>query len=672
VTQGPARDLVLVLLGLAAMVGGGAAALGLARWPRAAGVVAALGVVLGAGLGLVAAVDVLRSGAVPTAQVSWGVPGGVLSVGLDPLSALFLVPTLLLGAAAAVYGVPYLLTSAATRNVSLAFFGFNLLVACLALVLLARDAVLFLLSWETMAFTTALLVAWDHQHQAARRAGWVYFVAAHMGAAALFLLFLLLKAEAGSFGFAAFAARPPASGGAVAVVLLLALLGFGSKAGLVPFHVWLPEAHAAAPSHVSAVLSAVLVKVGLYGLLRIGLLIGPAPDWWGPLLVALGLGSALVAVALAISQRDLKRVLAYSTVENVGLIVLALGVASWASGRGLTRVASLALAGAVLHLWNHVLMKGSMFLLAGNLLHGTGTRDLEQLGGLARRMPFTAALLTLGAVALSALPPLNGFVSEWLMYLGLMRLGSEGGGSLVALLVVGGVALVGALAALCFARLFGVALLGQPRSRPAAKAHESSPWMLGPIFALALASVGVALAPVQVLGALALARAQVLGAALAPLTAADEASLGTLGTFNLALWGLLLAGALGYRALLRRRPAAVADTWGCGYAAPTPRMQYGARSFSELASEHMLPRLLRARLTRTPPAGLFPGRSSLEGDDTDPATRGIYEPAFARFAGRMSTFAWVQRGQLNSYLSYVLLALVAALLWVTLGSWVGL
>lgn len=666
--DGPHRELALVLVGLGCMVGAGLAALGLSRWPRAAGAVSAAGVVVGAALGLWPAGRALASGASATLETGWNLPGGVLSVGLDPLSAFFLAPTLLLGAVAAVYGAQYMLANAGTRQLGFPFFGFNLLVASIAMVVLARNAVLFLLSWETMAVAAALLVSWDHQRKEAKRAGWVYFVAAHLGAAVLFLLFLLLKARAGSFDFADFARSPPTGGLGVAVVLL-ALLGFSSKAGFVPFHVWLPEAHAAAPSHVSALMSGVLIKVGLYGILRVFWLMGAVAPWWGPLLIGVGLSSALVAIALAMYQRDLKRALAYSSVENVGLVTLGLGVAYWAADLGLPRVAALALAGGLLHLWNHVLMKGGMFLVAGSVLHGAGTRDLEQLGGLARRMPLTAVGMTAGALALSALPPFNGFVSEWLMYLGLMRLGSDGGGSLVALLVVGGLSLVGALAALTFVRLWGISLLGQARSPEAAHAHESSRWMLGPIFLLALGSVGVALVPTLVVAALATVRAQLLGP-LAALDAADEAALASVGTVNLALWGLLLGGALLYRLLLQRRPSAQADTWGCGYAAPTARMQYGARSFAELASEHVLPVTLQPGVARKRPVGLFPGVATLATDDADPVTRGVYEPAFTRFAGRMSAFAWVQRGLLHSYLSYVLLALLAALAWVSVRAWV--
>ncbi len=596
-------DALLVVLGLASLLGTGLLTLGLSRWPRLAGGVAAGGAVVGAGLELVPAARALLGGEPWTVAVPWPWLGGAFAIGLDPLSAFFLVPVLVLGAAAAVYGSEYLQPFAKDKPLGFPLFGFNLLLASLSLVVVARGAVLFLLGWETMAVAAGLLVAFEHERPEALRAGWVYLVVAHLGAMCLFVLFLLLKHAAGSYGFGAMAAHPPEGGVALAVGVL-AFVGFGSKVGFVPLHIWLPEAHAAAPSHVSAVMSGVLLKVGFYGLLRVFLLLGTRADWWGPTLVALGLSSAVVGIALALSQRDLKRALAYSSIENVGLVALGLGVGFWAASQGLPRVAALGLAGGLLHLWNHVLMKGGLFLVAGSVLHGTGTRDLERLGGLSRRMPLTAAGLVVGAVALAALPPLNGFVGEWLLYLGLLHLGIEG--TPAALLGVGVLALVGALAALAFARLAGITLLGHPRSPEAAHAHESSRWMTGPLLLLAFLSAAVAVAPTLVLGALTSVRVQLLGAESGLLTTADEASLGTLGTFNLALWAVGLTGALLYRWVLRRRPREADATWGCGYAAPDARMQYGARSFSELAAEQVLPRGAGAGGDAAAAAGALP------------------------------------------------------------------
>lgn len=652
-----------VVLGVVVLVVSGLVALGLTRKPQVAGAVAASGVVLGALLGLWPTVRVLAGGASSEASASWSLPGGTLAVGLDPLSAFFLVPMLVLGAVAAVYGREYLLLFADTRRLGFPFFGFNLLIASMVMVVLARNAVLFLVAWEIMAVAAALLVSFEHDRPEALRAGWVYLVVAHLGAMCLFVLFLLFKASAGSFDFAAFAQTPPVGSAAVAVAVL-ALVGFGSKAGFVPLHVWLPEAHAAAPSHVSAILSGVLLKVGFYGLLRVFQLLGTRADWWGPALVALGISSALVAIVVALYQRDFKRALAYSSIENVGVIAVGLGVSFWAGSRGHPRVSALALAGALMHVWNHAVMKGGMFLVAGSVLHGTGTRDLEQLGGLSRRMPVTAVAMTVGVLALSALPPLNGFVSEWLLYLSLLRLGADGAGPL-PLLLVGMLALVAALAALAFVRLYGVVLLGQPRSDVARHAHESSRWMTVPMLVLAGLCVAMAVFPGFVLAALDGVRAQVGGPALFP---ADQLSLGRLGAFNLALWAVVLLGGRLFLGLVVRRPVTEDDTWACGYPEPTARMQYGARSFSELASEQVLPAMLGPRVTRVKPVGLFPGAARFSADDRDPLTRRWYEPAFARVAGWLASLAWVQRGVLTAYLTYVFAAVLAALLWVSLRS----
>src|SRR5262249_14191397 len=263
-------------------------------------------------------------------------------------------------------------------------------------------------------------VTFEHEKAEVRRAGWVYLIATHLGVAFLFLTFVLLGRSAGSLEFSAFRSMPALGAGLAGLIFVLALVGFGAKAGFVPFHVWLPEAHPAAPSHVSALMSAVMIKMGVYGILRTLTFLGPPAPWWGPTLAGLGLLTGLVGIALAGQQRDVKRVLAYSSIENVGLIGLGLGVGLWGQASDRPAVAVLGLTAALLHTWNHALMKGLTFLAAGSVLHGTGTRDVEKLGGLMKRMPWTANLLLVGAVAIAALPPLNGFASKWLLYLGLM------------------------------------------------------------------------------------------------------------------------------------------------------------------------------------------------------------------------------------------------------------
>jgi len=658
-------QLVLLLGGILVILAGGVLALVLTSSPRVGGTVAALSLVAGASMGLVPVARVLGWGRVLSFAGPWPMPNGALLLELDPLSAFFLGPAFALSAVAGIYGREYML-SHARRSLGLPYFGFNLMVAGMALVLLARNGVLFLVSWEAMAVAAFFLVSYEHEDAAARRAGWVYLIATHLGAAALFAMFLLLAQGAGSYNFANFAAAPPSGAKALAVVLL-AFVGFGAKAGFVPFHVWLPEAHAAAPSHVSAVMSGALIKLGLYGLLRIFLIVGTPAGWWGPALAGVGLVGALLAISLALYQRDLKRALAYSSIENVGLVALGLGVAYWAAIRGAHEAASLAMAGGLLHVWNHSLMKGTMFLAAGSIVHATQTRNLDQLGGLARRMPLTALGMIVAAVALAALPPLNGFVSEWLIYQGLIRPGIEARGpiSLLAMLAVGLLSLVGALAVLSFARASGFALLGQPRSEAAKKAHESSSWLVAPMALLAAGCIAVALAPVPIVALTAPVAAQLFGRNGPSPLAPAAGSLPAIATFNLVLWGSSALFSVVAWLLYRARPSASGETWGCGYAAPRPRMQYGPLSFAQLASDNVLPPLLRPKVTETRVSGLFPTASRFGVSDSDPFTRGLYEPTFARWAGRLRSFTWVQRGALHSYLLYVLLAVLCGLAWLS-------
>ncbi|HEU4729887.1 MAG TPA: proton-conducting transporter membrane subunit, partial [Kofleriaceae bacterium] len=539
---------------------------------------------------------------------------------------------------------------------------FNLLLAAMLLVLLARDAVVLLIAWEVMTVASYLLVSYDHHAPAVRRAGWVFLIAGHLGVACLLALFVLLGQLAGSLGFSELAARP-LDGSAATIAAVLALLGFGVKAGIVPLHVWLPEAHAAAPSHVSAAMSAVMIKLGLYGILRTLGFLAPA-GWWGPVLAGLGAVSALVGIALALYQRDLKRALAYSSIENVGIILLGLGVGLWAAQAQRPEIAALALSGALLHIWNHAAMKSLLFLGAGSLLHGAGTRDLEAMGGLMRRMPRTGALVMLGAVAIAGLPPLAGFSSEWLVYRGLVAggLAPQLAGNQVLWFIVALIALatVGVLAVLCFVRITGIALLGQPRGDDAAHAHESSAGMVAPMAVLAVVIVAMPFVAPRLVGLLGPAIAQLARAA--PSTAPASAVLAPIAWLGLALWLAFAAGMLVLRRLASRAgaPARQDDTWGCGYAAPTPRMQYTSGSFAESMLQ-LLPRALRARIVVRREASPFPARGELVSDRADPFTRSAYEPLLDRLGKRFAQLHWVQQGITHLYVLYIIATVVIAL-----------
>ena len=407
--------------------------------------VAVICVVVGAGIGLVPVIHTLANGTTDSLRLDWDKPHGALVVGLDSLSAFFLAPVLTLSALAAVYGGAYLHEYRDRKPLGTVWFFFCMFVAGMVLVVIARAAVLFLLAWEVMSLSAFFLVTFEHEQAESRRAGWVYLVATHLGVAFLFALFTLLSDHSGSTEFSAYVSSAKTVPALSGVLFILALVGFGTKAGLVPLHVWLPEAHAAAPSHVSALMSGVMIKMGVYGLLRTLTFLGPLQAWWGVTLVVAGSMTAVLGIAFATYQRDIKRVLAYSSVENVGLIVLALGIGLWGAANGRPVVAVFGASACLLHIWNHAAMKGLMFFAAGGIVHGTGTRDMERLGGLMKRMPWNGGMMVLGAVAIAALPPLNGFTGKWLIYRGLAEwgIGPSPDGGLGPLLLIGILALVG-------------------------------------------------------------------------------------------------------------------------------------------------------------------------------------------------------------------------------------
>jgi formate hydrogenlyase subunit 3/multisubunit Na+/H+ antiporter MnhD subunit len=423
-------------------------------------------------------------------------------------------------------------------------------------------------------------------------------------------------------------------------------------------------------------MSGVMIKMGLYGLLRVLSFLGRPAPWWGPTLAAFGLVTGVVGIALALHQRDLKRALAYSSIENMGLIALSLGVGLWGWARAMPSVAALGVTGALLHIWNHALMKGLMFFTAGSVLHGAGTKDIERLGGLMKRMPWTGSTMLLGAVAICGLPPLNGFVSEWLMYLGLLKSGlaTTDSRGLVALLAVGLLSLIGGLAAITYVRLCGVALLGSPRSEAASHAHESSWWMRGPILLLLAACVGVAVVPDRVVGVLTRPLDQVLGLepgqTVVELTL-SEAPLDKLGALNAWALAAVAVTAVVLLALCRGGTQADGGTWGCGYARPTARMQYTGRSFSELMAEHLLPRSLRPRTARHLPKALFPALGSFTSECPDPVSEQFYEPLLNRAARRFVRLRVLQQGKIHVYLIYITLTVVTALTWLSLRAWWG-
>ncbi len=627
---------------------------------------AVAGIVLGSALGLVPALSGL-AGAHAALRLPWRVPYGSFSLAIDPVSALFLTALFVLAPLAAVYGGRYLEQEGGERALGGTWFFTSVLVAGIALVFTARNGVLFLVAWEVMSVAAYFLVTFDHERAEAREAGWTYLVATHLGTAFLLAMFLLMGRAGGSLEFdeLRLGGASPALAG---VVFALAVVGFGTKAGLVPFHVWLPEAHPAAPSHVSALMSGVMIKTGIYGIVRVLLLLPVRPAWCGGVLVAIGVASGIGGVLFALAQHDLKRLLAYHSVENIGIITLGLGVGVLGADAGMPLVAAAGFAGALLHVLNHALFKGLLFLGAGAVAHATGTRDLDHLGGLGKRMPWTGSSFLVGSAAISGLPPLNGFVSELMIYVGVFAAASAGRGATLGAAIVGGagLALIGGLALACFAKAFGTVFLGEPRSAHAAHAAEVGRAMRVPMAALALACAAIGLAAPWALAALANVVREMTAAFGVP---APEAALATLRgalawVAGLALATLAVAAlvALARRRLLRGRTVAAARTWDCGYAAPTARMQYTASSFAQPLVDLFRP-VLRTTASGPLPAGPFPGPSSFATATADPAEQRVYRPIFARAVALLGPVRRLQEGRVQLYLLYVVATLLVLLLW---------
>jgi hydrogenase-4 component B len=590
-----------------------------------------------------------------------------LSLRLDALSALFLVPVSLVSGLGAIYGLGYHpQAGVGFAAVRLQIF-YGLAAAGMVLLLLAADGVLFLVGWEVMALANFLLVLTDHERPEVQRSAFVYLVATHVATLALFGLFALLRQEAGTLDFAAMTGLR-ADGPRGGWILALALLGFGTKAGLVPLHFWLPPAHAAAPSHVSALMSGVVVKTGIYGLLRVTGLLDAIPASWGFVVLALGGVSAVLGVAFALAQHDLKRLLAYHTVENVGIIALGTGLALLGRARGEPALVLLGFAGAGLHVVNHALFKSLLFLGAGAVHHATGTREMDRLGGLAKGMPRTALLFLVGAAAIAGLPPLNGFVSEWFVYLALLDALGRPAGELVlfAAFAVPVLALVGGLAAACFAKVVGVVFLGSPRTADARGAHEPPATMLGPMAALAALCVAIGLAPAATLAPLARAAAawSRLPAELLSAPAATAASSAARVSVVAAALLLLAAGAV---ALRRRRLSAHAsappvETWGCGYVAPTARMQYTGASFADLLVRRFS-WVIFPKGGGTPIEGPFPREAAFHTEVPDTVLDLGLAPAARGWAWLATRARLLYLRRIQFQMLLVLATLLAALAW---------
>ena len=622
-----------------------------------------LGALCGVALAVVAAVSL---GAPPEqATLRIGLPDLPMHVRLDALTSLFLF---LLGAASAgisVFAAGYFRRGHGTPP-GLLCLQYHLFLASMGFVLLADDAYAFMVAWETMALSSYFLVTTQHGLPEIRRAGFLYLLIAHIGAIAILLSFGVLQGGSWQFTFDAMRSAQLAPHWA-AIAFFLALFGFGAKAGLVPLHVWLPEAHPAAPSPVSALMSGVMLKTAIYGMLRVTFdLLGQAQWWWGLAPLAFGLFSALYGVVFAAAQTDMKRLLAYSSIENIGIIFTGLGLAIVFHGLGMSSFGALALIALLYHSLNHAFMKSLLFLGTGAVLHSTGERNLGRLGGLIHRMPWVAWLTLIGALALAGLPPLNGFVSEWLL-LQAFLFAHEVPRTFVNMLLPMGaavVALAAALAAYVMVKFFGVIFLGQPRESSLARAHDAGVLERIGLAWLALACFALGLLPTHVISALRSVIEQLTGVAvpseeapwwlLVPLPG-RHVSYSPL-IFFVALTAVVLITVMGVRLFYHRRVRRGAP-WDCGFVRLDARMQDTAEGFGQPIRHIFAPFFTMERELPSP----FDHAPRYRVTVGDRIWRGLYEPIGAIVQRVADAFAWLQQGRIATYLLYSFVTLIVLL-----------
>ena len=665
-----------------------AATLLVGRWRGPARYVAFLGATAASIATAAAALAVIRDGlplpdgSVQAATTAVGgtlfvqrASGFALTYAIDPLSAWFLLVLSLLAAPIALFSIGYTRHGHLRERSPFVGAAFVALVGAVELVFAAADAITFLFAWELMTLVNAGLVATEHEQRASRRAAYLYLVMSHVATGLLIGGFFIAAAAAGTFSFEALFSGRFASGGMRHVLFALFFAGFAVKAGIIPLHVWLPEAHPAAPTSISALMSGVIIKTGIYGIVRICIAgLGTPSLSWGVVVLLLGGLSAVLGVLYALMQHDLKRLLAYHSIENIGIILLGLGAGMIALAFGRSDVASIGITAGLYHVLNHAVFKGLLFLGAGGIVMATGTRHIEELGGLLRRMPWTGAFFLIGAMAISGLPPLNGFASEWLTFQAFL-FGFRGSGEpLVHLLFpLGGatLALTTALAAACFVKAFGISFLALPRSGAAAAARESSFVMLLPQAFLAVLCIGLGLLPGVVIHALGSVMATLPGLQPAAGLAGSLGMSSPLGSFDRVIpvalaaaliGGLTLAGLLTVRRALapRREP-----TWGCG-GELTARTEYTATAFSK-----PLMMIFRAiyRPTRQVEAlakvsPYFPSEVRYHATIEPTFERYVYGPLLRVVLRLAHGLKVVQAGSLHAYLAYVIALVVSLVLFV--------
>ena len=611
-------------------------------------------------------------------EIPAGVPFLIYSFRLDALSAYFNLILSLLAVAISIYSFGYLRHLDEKRTVGVLGFFYNLSLLSLTAVFTASNAFFFLIAWEVMALAAYCLITFEHRQETTRQAGVLFFVMSHAGTGCLLIGFLLLNSFCGSLEFSNFAATSAKLTGAwQAAVFLLFLVGFGVKAGVIPLHIWLPEAHPAAPSNISALMSGIVIKTGIYGMARVLFeFLGVPPLWAGTIVLTVGVVSALLGVLYALMEHDLKRLLAYHSIENIGIILIGFGASLMFITLGHSRLAAIALIAGLLHTLNHAVFKCLLFLGAGSVLHATHTRNMEKLGGLIRRMPQTAFFFLVGAIAISGLPPLNGFVSEWFTYQALLAgFGTTEKLTRVLFPVAGSLlALTAALAATCFVKAFGITFLALPRSKEADDAQECAFSLLTGMGLLAAACVALGLGATWFLPVFDGITERLMGVRMSgELVAAGGWVLtsgsprgGTVSTTGIAAMFVILSALPALLWLLwgRKGHRHIEPTWDCGLPGLTAENEYTAFAFSKplrmiFAALYQPRREIQAEYEVSP---YYPTAIRFDSEIESPFEERLYGPLQKKVLAIARRMRGIQAGSIHAYLAYIFVTLIVLLL----------
>ncbi len=646
-----------LFVSITVILAGGIAGLLLYRQFTLMKVVAIATTSAGCGIGLYYTLPKLLQGTAATASYNW-LHTFTLAFSLDSVSLFFLVPIFLIPPLTLIYSFHYLENKQKRLRAGVNYLFFSILIASMALVVMSANMITFLLAWELMSLSSFFLVMYDYESYGNRKAGYLYFLFAQGGAMFLFAAFALIHSHSGSFDFNSFSSVPEQ---AKLFIFILAFLGFGSKAGIFPIHIWLPKAHPAAPSHVSAIMSGVMIKMGIYGIFRIYLLLEPTTALIGQIVLITGMVTGILGVVYALAKQDIKQLLAYSSVENIGIILIGMGIGMVGVSEQNQAMAFFGFAGSFMHIFNHSIFKSLLFMGAGSVLHKAKTKNIEELGGLMKRMPVTGRTFLAGSVAISGLPPFSGFIGEFLIYYGAFQgLTCNKFPYILTILAIISLAVIGGMATACFTKVVGLAFLGEPRTEKAAAASESGFTMGAVMGIMAVSCLVIGVFPEPFIR-LAFSGIKDVSMVSSFDTGAFLTIIRQLSKTAAIFIGLFFIVSIFRKMLYAKKEIGSGGTWGCGFTQPTVRMQYTGTSYAYEMVEFFNP-FVPIKNVYTGIKKIFPGTTTWESTVDDIAETSYQRYLTTPLLNLVNKLKWIQHGHIQLYIGYIIVAIIVLLL----------